>query len=393
MLLNTKYKFKAFFLVLYLFAQIVSASNLERREINPPKLNADNIGQRILCHRPMRHGAPAMYIENKDGKIIANDYGHGGSGWALAPGAAKYVIDLAFRNSYAKFLNKKTPIAIVGAGAIGLFTALELINHGYANITIYADQFDSLTSHNAGGLLAPVSMDNDPELQIIIDKIGIDAYRFYKDIAMNKNKQITKGAVIVPTYFSNREDSGLEPYVGKVMQPAKDVLVDFKNGTTHEMVVYDDGIFMDTGLLMDSLTKILKKHKVKFVKQKINKFSELSQNIIFNCTGMGAKQLSNDDQMISVQGHLIMLKHEKPEDLNYMMLVYFGKDKTKHNQTIKRSFYIFPKKAFGSKPDDIGVIGGTFVENADSSTPNTEEFDIVIQNARKFYGLQTDSKI
>jgi len=29
--------------------------------------------------------------------------------------------------------------------------------------------------------------------------------------------------LITPAYFSTRENSGLEPYVGKVMQPAKDV--------------------------------------------------------------------------------------------------------------------------------------------------------------------------
>jgi hypothetical protein len=371
-------------------SQTAIAQDIERREINPPKLDAYNLGQRILCHRPMRQGTPAMSVEVVDGKTIVNDYGHGGSGWTLAPGAAKYVIDLALNKSDTQLLNKQTPIAVVGAGAIGLFTSLELINQGYTNITIYADKFDSLTSHNAGGLLAPVSMDNDPQLQKIIDQIGIDAYIFYRDIALNKNKQISSGAIIVPTYFSTREDSGLEPYVGKVMQPAKDVIVDFKNGTTHEMVVYDDGIFMDTGYLMDSLTKVLKNHKVKFVKQKINKLTELSQNLIFNCTGAGAEQLSQDAKMISVQGHLIMLKNENPKDVNYMMLVYFGKDKTKYNQDIKRSFYFFPKKSLGAKPGDVGVIGGTFIENADSSTPNIEEFDILLKAAKKFYGLTTD---
>lgn len=34
------------------------------------------------------------------------------------------------------------------------------------------------------------------------------------------------------------------------MKPAKDVTVDFDNGTTRKMIVYDDGIFMDTDILM-----------------------------------------------------------------------------------------------------------------------------------------------
>jgi len=48
-----------------------------------------------------------------------------------------------------------------------------------------------------------VSMDNDPKMQ----------------------------AVIVPLYFDNRKESGLEPYVGKVMQPAKEVILDYVEGS------------------------------------------------------------------------------------------------------------------------------------------------------------------
>ena len=230
----------------------VCSFELERREINPPKLSTANLGKHILCYRPMRHGSPAMSVESIDDKIIVNNYGHGGSGWTLGPGAAKYVISLLQQQYNARQLSKNTPLAVIGAGAIGLFTALELNNQGYTDITIYAENFDDLTSHNAGGLLAPVSMDNDPALQNIIDRIGVDAYTFYKKIALHQNSQLRNGAMIIPAYFSSREASGLEPYVGTVMQPAKDVLVDFKNGTTHKMVVYDDGIFIEAETLMHS---------------------------------------------------------------------------------------------------------------------------------------------
>ncbi len=37
--------------------------------------------------------------------------------------------------------------------------------------------------------------------------------------------------------------------------------------------------------------------------------------------------------------------------------------------------------------NDVGVIGGTFIEGATTEMPNQEEFDIVIEGARNFYGL------
>lgn len=358
----------------------------EVRIIIPPKLTSKHLGRKILCHRPMRRGTPKMDIEAFKGKIIANNYGHGGSGWTLGPGSAKYVIEL-LESTYSQGLKKDTPITIIGAGVLGLFSAYDLVNRGYQNISIVAEKFENLTSHNAGGLLAPVSMDNDPKMQKIIDKIGIDAYRFYAEIANKKNPILEKGAVIIPTYFRERKDSGLEPYVGKVMEPAKDVVLDFGNGTTQKMVAYDDGIFIDTGMMMEVLTNYLK-HHVKFIQKKVNNFSEIESKYIINCSGLGAVKLNSDQNIIPVQGHLIMLKDENPKDLQYMILIYCDEDKTKSGQKVKRSFYIFPKRIPGSLEKDIGVIGGTFIENATSKTPNEEEFGILVDGAKKFYGIQ-----
>jgi D-amino-acid oxidase len=231
-------------------------------------------------------------------------------------------------------------------------------------------------------------MDNDPEMQKIIDQIGIDAYKFYASIAQKKHRDFKDGAVIVPTYFENREDSGLEPYVGKVMNPAKDVMLDFGNGTTRKMVSYDDGIFIDTAKMMTGLREYLEKKKIKFIQKKIRSFSELDNKYVINCSGLGSGELNTDREMASVQGHLIMLKDQNPQDLQHMILVYFNEDKTKSGQKVKRSFYIFPKHLPNTGVNDIGVIGGTFIEGATHETPNEEEFDILLEGAKKFYGIQ-----
>lgn len=364
------------------------AQSIEVRKITPPNLDDAYLGEKILCYRPMRHGSPNLSVVQKENKVIAHNYGHGGSGWTLGPGSANFVNSLMINSDYAKELSiKATPIAIIGAGVIGLFTAYDLIKRGYNNITIYADRINSLTSHNAGGLLAPVSMDNAPGMQATIDQIGIDAYRFYDSIAKNKNNDFSGGAMVVPTYFENREDSGLEPYVGKVMKPAKEVMLDFGNGTTRKMVAYDDGIYMDTATLMGELHRFLKSHNIQIVQKKINSFNEIEQKFIFNCSGLGSNQLANDTEVVPVQGHLIMMKNQIPQNLNYMILVYFGEGKTEMDQKVKRSFYIFPKRLANSAPNDIGVIGGTFVEGGNPSTPNLKEFNLVIGGAKKFYGL------
>lgn len=377
---------------LLLATTLVGCANMsstpEVRQITPPKLSVENLGRHILCHRPMRRGAPNMTVEKCGAQVIAHDYGHGGSGLTLAPGSASYVNDLLIKSEYAKDLTKDTPITIIGGGVLGLFTAYDFIQKGYNNITIMAESFKDLASYRCGGLIAPVSMDNDPAMQKIVDQIGINAYKFYESIAKSQHPHFKKFVRIVPAYFENREGSGLEPYVGKVMKKAKDVVLDFGNGTKRPMVSYDDGMFVDPAELMADLTQYLKDQKVRFVQKRINKFSDVKTKYVIDCTGLGSATLNKDDAMVSVQGHLIMLQDQKPEDLQYMVLIYFKDGKTKSGQKIKRSFYLFPKHFPNTSADKIGVLGGTFIEGATDQTPNTEEFETMIKGAKDFYGIK-----
>jgi glycine/D-amino acid oxidase-like deaminating enzyme len=358
----------------------------EVRKITPPKLDAAHLGERITAYRPMRHGSPELTVEKRGEQIIANDYGHGGSGWSLAPGSASYVNQLLINSLYSADLKKDTPITIIGAGVIGLFTAYDLVQKGYTNITVVAENFDNLTSHNAGGLLAPASMDNEPKMQKIVDNIGIDGYKFFEQVAKKTHPDFKEGAAIMPLYCENRKDCGLEPFVGKVMSPAKEVTLDFGNGTKRAMIAYDDAIFVDTSLMMQSLHDYLKP-RVKFVQKKVNDFKEIETKYIINCAGLGGGLLNHDKAVVPVQGHLVMLKDQNPEEMHYSILVYFDKkDKTKTGQTVKRSFYLIPKHLPNTGPNDVGVIGGTYIEGATSATPNSEQFDKMIEDAKKFYG-------
>ena len=359
---------------------------IETRYITPPNLSSAHLGQKILCHRSMRLGSPRLDIEHYSNKIIANNYGHGGSGWTIGFGCAQYVNELLINPEHSTDLSYNTSITIVGVGIIGLFSAYDLYKKGYKNITVMADQFEYLVSHNAGGLLAPVSMSNNPEIQSLIDQLGIEAYKFFKSIADNTHEDLKKGASIVPTYFRDKESSGLEPYVGITMKPAKDVILDFGNGTKQKMVAYDDGIFINTSLLMLELKSYLE-NKVVFKKKKISDFSDVKTKFIINCSGMGAIKLNNDDKIISVQGHLIMLKDQNPKNINHMIFCYLDKTMNKHNQHTQRAFYLSPKSLSNSEPNDIGVIGGSFIRDANYKTPNTEEFEYIIKNAKNFYGL------
>lgn len=359
----------------------------EIRKITPPDLSTAHLGQKILCYRPMRHGAPRMEVEVRGEKVIAHNYGHGGSGWTLAPGSASYVNGMLIDN-HRHNLTFETPITIIGGGVLGLMSAYDLAERGYNNITIIASKFEYLTSHNAGGLLSPVSMDNDPKMNELVERIGVDAYKFYSSIALGTHKNFKNGAKVVPGYFANREDAGLEPYVGKVMKPAKDVTLDFGNGTKRDMVAYDDDIFIDTAVMMKNLHRYLEEHNVSMIEQYIESFDQIDSRIVINCSGLGARELNGDKDLVPVEGHLIMLKDQKPDDLQYMVLIYLDEGKAESGHNIARSFYMFPKRLSYTHKNDVGVLGGTFIEGADEGSPNMQEFDTIVKNSKEFYGIK-----
>lgn len=360
----------------------------ETRHITPPKLQNANIGKKVVCYRPMRHPIPNFSLEKNNGKTLIHNYGHGGSGWSLAPGSVDYCVSLLFTDRPLTDLHM--PIAIVGSGCIGLFTAYKLLEKGFTDITLYSDSFDDLTSHYAGGLLSMRAFGDSPELHELFVHIGCESYRFYKKIAEGMDKEFKAGASLLPTYVLNHEQSELEVFVGKVMEPAKKVVLDFGNGVTRQMLAYDDSIFIDTGLMMELLTNLLK-NRVTFVKKEIREFSDLDESIIFNCTGMGSRKLNHDNLLEPVQGHLVFLENQDPKELQYMMIMDWNEGVTSANQRISRTLDFFPKRFPDAPATSVGVLGGTFICGADETTPNDDEFELIHERAYNFFYTQSDS--
>ena len=203
----------------------------------------------------MRTIGPAMHIQHSTTKVIAHNYGHGGGGWSLAPGCAKYVIDKLDLEMKYRGMNKNEPITVLGAGIIGLFSAYELIRKGYNNITIVADNFDQLPSNHAGGLWSPFHIGDISLIKDLILQIGIYSYDFFASIAKGQNDIFENCAKFMSAYF-NTKNEDLELFVGSVLSPAKKVLADFGNKKTKIMYAYDNIMIINTPLMISKLKKI-----------------------------------------------------------------------------------------------------------------------------------------
>lgn len=103
-----------------------------------------------VCLRPFRPAGPRLEAERFGTKTVIHNYGHGGSGWSLSWGCADEAAALARSGGASEF-------AVIGAGVIGLTTALRLVETG-AKVTIYASEFPAETrSARATGVWSPSS--------------------------------------------------------------------------------------------------------------------------------------------------------------------------------------------------------------------------------------------
>ena len=119
-------------------------------QLAPLHADAAHLMKVTVCLRPFRPAGPRIEAERFGEKTVVHNYGHGGSGWSLSWGCADEAAALARSGGAARF-------AVIGAGVIGLTTALRLIETG-AEVTLYAAEFPAETrSARATGVWSPSS--------------------------------------------------------------------------------------------------------------------------------------------------------------------------------------------------------------------------------------------
>lgn len=345
--------------------------------LTPPKLGKEYILREVLCHRPMRGDQLRAEREEVGEQARIHGYGTRSGGWCMAPALGEHLVSLL------KPSDKNKSTAVVGGGVIGLFSAYALVKNGY-NPTVIAESFNDLTSHKAGGLFAHM---RNP----LVNELCGKSCKTYMQIARGQHPDFSKGVRLLPAYFASRKDSDLEAYIKDGINPGRDVIVDFKNGTRRNLVVYDNCPFIDTYVMMAALQTFLKEKNVPFVQQHVANLADLPQSLVFNCSALGARALVGDQRVYPAQGHLLMLKNQNPNDLQYLLEVPFEEGKTDDGLSVDRLVYCFPKKLPGANAGEIGVIGGTFINKGDETNPREHEFERVRVNACNYFGI--DSKL
>ncbi len=339
-------------------------------KLTPPTLLSENINQHITCIRPKRVGGPRIAHEQWKDKTIIHNYGHGGFGWTLLPGsvlhAFKLLEEAITKNPSLQYQKK---ITVIGAGCMGLLTAILLHNRGW-QVTIVAEQITTLTSHKAAGSASVIAIKASKENQPLMNQIAVNSYLFYQE-AIRSNNPLFTGVKQLPVYMIHEGTPNYQyPMINAgIMEEPEEVMLDF-GAATYKAKKFDT-FFIETTIVMQTFMDAIKEHNILLIQKKVTDFSELSDHIIFNCSGLGARAWDKE-LIVPVQGHLVMMQNQPLEELQYILYAH-----------IKIEGKV---REISWTPKNGGMLGGSAFNFQDKLETNPTESSAIIERAKIFFG-------
>lgn len=211
-------------------------------------------------------------------------------------------------------MDKQNPnIAIVGAGVVG-YTVAKLFQEQYrnANITIIGEKFgDDTVSCIAAGIFRPGTSFRG-ETREITKKWLEDSWDYWQDI-LKSSEAATAGVMPVSAYIFSKEN-----YHVTRNHLIEDTLPIYRSVTDDELKLCGDGwkygsyfstLKAECTRYLPWIERTFKEKGGKIVDRKIDGFSSLAEyDLVFNCTGMGAKYLCNDYDLVPIRGQVIKVR-------------------------------------------------------------------------------------
>jgi D-amino-acid oxidase len=348
--------------------QTVSASSTSVpkriRHLAPVNVAADREIRTVVGLRPFRPSGFVVRAESLGDKLLVHNYGHGGGGVTLSWGTAYLAAEL-IRES-----GKTGSVAVIGCGVIGLATARTLQRRGF-DVTIYSkDMPPETTSNIAGASWSPTSVIDEDNRTPAWDAQFERAARF-----SNRSFQLLAGDEYAvrwrEQYSLSDEDFGpsWDHEMLHDLFPASRKLAASENPFPAKVVHVENTMFIEPSIYLNTLLRDFyifggRIRRVMFSTPA--QLATLSEPIVVNCTGLGARELFGDRELMPIKGQLTVLLPQPEVDY----------------AVVGNGLYMFPRR------DGI-ILGGTFERGVETMDPNPEaKRRILAGHQRIFDGMQ-----
>lgn len=339
----------------------------------PVNVSWDRVIRTTVGLRPFRPPGFLLKPEKFDAKTVVHNYGHGGGGMSLSWGCGQVAAEMALE---ATALGARRA-AVIGCGAVGLAAARQLQRRGF-DVTIYAARVppDTTSNMSLAGFTptsSVVSMDQrTPEWDAQFRHVAEIAYRqlqllvgrdygvswLYNYSPMDDERIASGRNELLPNIISARE----------VLQPGEHSLPTRFAMRRPEMRI-EPSIYLDR-MLRDVILfggrVIVRKFDTP------RDLMTLEEPVIVNCTGLGARELFGDQELIPLKGQLTALVPQ-PE------VEYATTGAGRVNSEL-------PGGGLHMMPRSDGIIlGGTRERDVWTLEPNPDELKRVVEGHREFF--------
>jgi glycine/D-amino acid oxidase-like deaminating enzyme len=220
--------------------------------------------------------------------------------------------------------------AVIGGGVMGLSTARLLLRQG-ADVCLYTDALPPTTTSNvAGAQCWPVSVYDSNRRTEAFGAQFVEAanfsFRYFHDLVGPR-----WGVRWVPNYYlSNHEP--LNGWLGGPSGVLHNMQIGFRDfgpgehifptryaRRFHTMLI-EPAIYLDT-LLQEIIGAGARIEIRRF--QQADEVLQLPHTLLFNCTGLGARALFGDEELVPIKGQLSLLLPQPAVDYNIITDVLY----------------------------------------------------------------------
>jgi glycine/D-amino acid oxidase-like deaminating enzyme len=302
-----------------------------QRHFAPVKVARNRIIREVVGLRPYRPGGFVVSAERVGNKFMVHNYGHGGAGITLSWGTASLALDLlsvtpAVAGGPKRSRNAPRRFAVLGCGVNGLSTAC-LLQRRYGNagaaVTIYAkDLPPDTTSNIAGGFWYPTSVYDQAEVTPKFTEQFKTACRI-SNRAFQTLVSSEYGVRWIETYALARNEEALNAeFPGDTgLYPDTKTHRDPEHYFGFPYVQQFSTMLIEPSIYLSALLRDFYIAGGKLVVKEFRSHEEimrLPEPVIFNCTGLGARALFGDQQLIPVRGQLEVLLPQPEIDYCYL---------------------------------------------------------------------------
>ena len=256
-----------------------------------------------------------LRADKLDDKLLVHNYGHGGAGMSLSWGTGLMAAEFATEHQERR-------AAVIGCGAVGLTSARQLQRRGF-DVTIYAAAVPpNVTSNMSLAGFTPTSGLVEPEQRTP----EWDAqYHRAADISY-RQLQLMIGPLYGVTWIDNfnlmnelpTPRSSDRPSLMEGLQPGEVMLGPGEHPFPTKYARWGPTIRIEPNIYLDAMVRDFLLWGGHIVVRKFDTprdLAALREPIVINCTGLGARELFGDQQVIPLKGQLTVLVPQS--EINY----------------------------------------------------------------------------